>query len=432
MAPHDQDRTSRDSRTELLLDERTSRDSFLDDDAQETTAPRSSGLWSGIALGTCLGFFLATALWSTTSPAQLLPLSTLLPTRDGPSPLPPTHSPPPPPLRQSPVDASSLQPPTINIGAPTPPDQSISHAAQRRSHAIISAVSSPERLLTVQANLQRLPPSAWGCTVCTWNDRVYNVLQRASASASSDVAEDVAARYIVRRCSIVYRHKWKWASLLNATTQQEPTTLRAEFVLVLLDDVNLGPPATFDIAALTELARRHQLSVISPIIPGASNGMMHSRKTDRSHVANHSAEVRLTNTLEVYASLYTGAAWRCLTTMFNNSILHTESDAVGYGYDHCFRAHCGGRQGLALTQTAQHLESYYNDRAKSAASNRSVVIDAAGRRLALAEYNLEDTGMKQMKKLSNWVWRMGHKVPSKRCATMAPQHRYSMVWYEYV
>ena len=111
------DRTFRDSRTKLLLDERTSRDSFLDDDAQETTraAPRSSGLWSGIALGTCLGFVLATALWSITSPARLLPRSTLLSTGREPSPLPPTHSPPPPSPQQI-----SPQIPT-RVGAATPP-----------------------------------------------------------------------------------------------------------------------------------------------------------------------------------------------------------------------------------------------------------------------------------------------------------------------
>ena len=116
---------------------------------------------------------------------------------------------------------------------------------------------------------------------------------------------------------------------------------------------------------------------------------------------------------------------------------------VGYGYDFCYKALCGGRnsrlgvrQGLALTQRVDHLDLYANT--TSSCSTTSCTISLArrassGRRLALGSngngpsYGLREKGHHQMKAITRWVFR----TRGKRCAHMAPQPSENLYWTSY-
>jgi hypothetical protein len=242
----------------------------------------------------------------------------------------------------------------------------------------------------------------------------------------------------MRRCRVEYRPRFKWASLLNATMERQ-WRVAHEYVMVLLDDVVLRRGA-FDASALLDLARRHRLDRVSPLVRGASWDIMRPSAEDARRAAN-GTELRLTNFLESYATLFTAAAWRCYSSMFADDILHNATDAIGYGYDHCFKAHCGAReasgiqQAVALEQMAEHDDVYASAAhgccAPTTGANPNATADVApaGRRLALGStYNLATVGHEQMRLLQRWVWR----TDRRRCSHVAPQQRESVFWSAYV
>ena len=186
---------------------------------------------------------------------------------------------------------------------------------------LVSAVANPSRLVTVHNSLQRFAPSSWDCKVCTWNNDVHELLQRASSAsdklnAGRELAGPAvarAARYVARRCAIVYRRNYKWASLLNATRH---TGASHEFTFVLLDDIEL-PRSSFDAERLLDLARRRRLDVLSPLVRGGSHNFMNPSEAFQRQVKEHGTELRLQLVIEAYATLFTSAAWvhwRCEAT----------------------------------------------------------------------------------------------------------------------
>ena len=48
----------------------------------------------------------------------------------------------------------------------------------------------------------------------------------------------------------------------------------------------------------------------------------------------------------------------CYHSLFNDSILRDPSGALGYGYDRCFAAHCGGKEGILLGHAAYHFQNF--------------------------------------------------------------------------
>lgn len=301
---------------------------------------------------------------------------------------------------------------------------------------LVSAVANPSRLVTVHNSLQRFAPSSWDCTVCTWNNDVHELLQRASSAsdklnAGRELAGPAvarAARYVARRCAIVYRRNYKWASLLNATRH---TGASHEFTFVLLDDIEL-PRSSFDAERMLDLARRRRLDVLSPLVRGGSHNFMNPSEAFQRQVKEHGTELRLQLVIEAYATLFTSAAWGCFSSMFVDDVLHTESEAIGYGYDFCFHAHCSGRphifgrQALALKQLALHLDAAWKCR-WGGCDNHSTNT-SPGRRLGLgSNYNLTDLGMLQVKKLHSWVWRHDRN----RCADISPRPKGNIGWFAF-
>ena len=176
------------------------------------------------------------------------------------------------------------------------------------------------------------------------------------------------------------RQGWRWASLLNATTQQAGAADHAAyvagrtaghaadrhaFIFVMLDDVLLSR-STFNVDKLVDLSRRRRIDVLSPVVLNASQAFMQVDDVPTGSDGRR-PELRMLNAVETYATLFTAAAWRCFTSMFANEVLGGagEKGAIGYGYDMCFAAHCAhglvrpgifGRRALALAQSVQHDE----------------------------------------------------------------------------
>ena len=322
-------------------------------------------------------------------------------------------------------------------------DPAMPAASAPRSMVLVSAVSNPSRLVTVHGSLQRFAPSVWDCTICTWNMDVHQLLQRNSSTSEklshTGPAVARAAQHLTRRCEIVYRRNYKWASLLNATSH---TGASHEFTFVLLDDIQLSN-SSFDAERLLDLARRRRMDVLSPLVQGASHAFMNPTTKDQSQLKEHGMQLRLTTVVEVYATLFTSAAWGCFTSMFADEIIHTKSrEAVGFGYDFCFNAHCSGRpnifgrQGLALSQVALHTDKAWTCPSRGCEKHTSATSPGVtarqlaassehGRRLKMDnDYNLTEVGMMQALQLQRWVWRHDHK----RCANTSPKPKENMRW----
>ena len=358
--------------------------------------------------------------------------------------------------------AGAHEPPNAGTNA-AEGSQLVNASAAARNQVLVSALSKTSRLLTVQRSLEHFAPRSWDCTVFTWNPEVHEALLRGD-ERGDDVG--AAAEEIAKRCAVVYRKGWRWASLLNTSVATEPTSHPAPqaeehaFTFVMLDDIVLPRDRDgFDIDALVDLARKKSVDVLSPIVHGGSRPWMRQSDEDRRRAAginapssllsnppgSSAAELRMVNAVEVYATLYTAAAWRCFASMFDNEVLGTATGAVGYGYDTCWAAHCArwpaihGRLAIALKQSVLHDDQYLRRNSTSANASAEQATTPAdggppkgGRRLALAmgDYGGQDLnrlGLEQMKRLTRWVWKRDHK----RCAHMAPRARESTGWSAY-
>lgn len=164
---------------------------------------------------------------------------------------------------------------------------------------------------------------------------------------------------IATECQLISRPQWGWASLLNLTTPE--VTQRYSHVFVLLDDVLL-PHGAFNLSRLLTLMHRVDLDVVSPTLTGASRIGMSPLQETRSKPTTplEGGCAHLVPVVEIFATLFTSAAWRCFHSLFADEVLRNATGAIGWGYDLCFKAHCGShgirRFGIALSQHAVHTE----------------------------------------------------------------------------
>ena len=141
--------------------------------------------------------------------------------------------------------------------------------AAARGVVLVAAVRPRTNVDLVRRNLQKFEPSRWDCVLLAWH------------------AVDV----IERRCKVIVRTGWKWASLLNAS---RPLVARGDYVhvAVMLDDVELNTQnlerticwsarssgcslgAGFDADERAALVSSHRLGVISPLVVNATNSVM--------------------------------------------------------------------------------------------------------------------------------------------------------------
>ena len=143
-----------------------------------------------------------------------------------------------------------------------------------------------------------------------------------------------------------------------------------DYVMIVVDDLIVPP--SFNATRFVEDARRHNLSKAAPTVWGIQTHVgpvaaFQSIGSSYEHVAyaqrscataGGSCSVRLTTWVETFMTLYTRAAWECHWTMFDDSILHDDVKAFGYGYDRCFKLHCGAqhqRQGVLLDYAVTHM-----------------------------------------------------------------------------
>ena len=222
-----------------------------------------------------------------------------------------------------------------------------------RGLVVVAALGAQSRLPIVGESLRHFDAAQWDCL----------------ALAYAALPEPVP--HVGSRCRLEMRPGWGWASLLNVTT---PAVVAPySHVFVLLDDILL-PKATFNLSTLLRAMGATNVSVISPAVAGASRSSMSVMQRPQGGPPpgkraigwwiQPDAEpqcVRAAATIEAFATLFTVEAWRCYHSMFDNSVLHDATGAVGWGYDICFAPHCadspgGARQGIAVGQMAVHIE----------------------------------------------------------------------------
>ena len=233
------------------------------------------------------------------------------------------------------------------------------------------------------------------------------------------------------------REGYRWASLLNLTT---PATVAPyDYVMVMLDDIALTPE--FDVRRFVDEAARHNLSRASPSVFGAAWGSsvfpwqslgskfednVNAIRSCRAHGGH--CGVRLVSWTESFLTLYTRAAWECYWSMFADAALGlgNERGAIGFGYDRCFKLHCGARhrrQGTLLDFAALHTErksgggsymfvpSWITDGVTDGFSSTGE--KAHGRRLSLIELTREANG--QVARLEQWVRAQHGLGPRAKC-----------------
>jgi len=222
-----------------------------------------------------------------------------------------------------------------------------------RGLVVVAALGAQSRLPIVGESLRHFDAAQWDC------------LALAYAALPQPVP------HVGSRCRLETRPGWGWASLLNLTT---PAVVAPySHIFVLLDDILL-PRATFNLSTLLRAMAATNVSVISPAVAGASRSSMtvmqrpqggpREGERDYGWWIQPDAEpqcVRAAATIEAFATLFTVEAWRCYHNMFDDSVLHNATGAVGWGYDICFAPHCadspgGARQGIAVGQMAVHIE----------------------------------------------------------------------------
>ena len=196
--------------------------------------------------------------------------------------------------------------------------------------------------------------SGWDCLALAWSKDVLT-------------SSDPGAVYIAQRCRVEVRLRMRWGSMQNLTT---PAIVAPyDYIMIVVDDLIVPP--SFNATRFVEDARRHNLSKAAPTVWGIptfqgpvaawqsiGTSFEHVRYAQRScAAAGGRCSVRLTSWVETFMTLYTRAAWECHFSMFDDSILHDDRGVVGYGYDRCFKKHCGAqhwKQGVLLDYAIQH------------------------------------------------------------------------------
>jgi len=125
------------------------------------------------------------------------------------------------------------------------------------------------------------------------------------------------------QCDVEIHRGWKWASMLNLTQLGFHT-----HILVLLDDVRI--PLNFCMSCF--LRDSYGTSVTSPIVLNATWPTTRGSRCQSTRCN--------TNFIETYMKLFTLPALHCYFTMFDWSVLRDNTQAVGWGYDRCFKAAC--------------------------------------------------------------------------------------------
>ena len=183
---------------------------------------------------------------------------------------------------------------------------------------VLVAALSKRTNFSVLAGDLRKHFDGWDCVAVAWHSRVLSNVDVADAPG------DDGAAFLRSRCVIVLREGMKWGSLVNLT-RGAIARRGYEHVALLLDDVKLG--GSFNATELIHLSRTHRLGVLSPRVGHATYDLMQGKYAPRGWP--HSAErvVRLT-ALEQYATLYSRAAWGCMTSLMDDAVSRDGADEM--------------------------------------------------------------------------------------------------------
>ena len=332
-----------------------------------------------------------------------------------------------------------------------------------RGLLVVAALGRSERFHIVRENLKRFDHTAGN-----WDCLLY------AHSAQAEAESQSFKLSTGKSCTMQVRLGWKWASLLNLTTPS--ITYKYTHVFVLLDDILL-PSKTFNLARLLQLQESSEMAMISPSIVGASR--LEMQPPHRSELGSNCVR-QVKNVIEIFATSFRVKSWECLHEMFNNDVLHTSSEAIGWGYDLCYLAHCSsrglGRIGVVESLMAVHTEGpvselNFVDRRKNVttflgkmpglpwiddtllSANRAmkklekleeftrsakeliagyraemdtfVAALNGSRRLSLIEGDLSHIGMRQARRLAKWV----RRHDGKRCFPPLPRVEQPMKIY---
>ena len=112
----------------------------------------------------------------------------------------------------------------------------------------------------------------------------------------------------------------------------------------------------------------------------------------------------------------------CYHSLFDDSILRNPSGALGYGYDRCFAAHCGGKEGILLGHAAYHFQNMRNrDRPWGSMMRIPKVPPLQGRRLNLG-WGLNQNAELQGRRVVAWVEARSLNASRRLCAARGSCH----------
>ena len=217
-----------------------------------------------------------------------------------------------------------------------------------RGLVLIAALGNPRAFPLVRSNLRHF--HGWDCIAYAHvkipPEERFLIVSSADNTSTTE-------------CQLVSRPHWGWASLLNLSTPE--ATSGYSHVFVLLDDVFL-PHDAFSLHGLLTVMRRANLNAVSPTVSGAArigvSPLQRVRKLPEPPLEGGC--VHVVPVIEIFATLFSAAAWRCFHSLFADEVLENATGAVGWGYDLCFKAHCApralGRFGVALSQYAVHTQ----------------------------------------------------------------------------
>ena len=138
---------------------------------------------------------------------------------------------------------------------------------------------------------------------------------------------------VPRRCNVVLLHGTRWAEIINRGSTIIDS-YKCDSHMLMLDDVEIDS-RYFNVNALVNYARKHNIDIASPLVHKATHLWMHNCTKKLEFV-------------EIYITLFRKRAWESFLKLVRFV------PGVGWGYDICLARHY--RSGIDCNQRVTHME----------------------------------------------------------------------------
>ena len=202
-----------------------------------------------------------------------------------------------------------------------------SHAQARPQNAngamnilLVGALGRTSNMSLVSANINMFAAQDWRCVVLAFEHH--------------DLQHTLPPCHLVSPPDAGH---WYWGSLIAHAYRSTHLLSAADRVILLMDDVRL---AGVNLSRLLSWFRPG-VGVVTPRVGGATKYPMVTRHADAT-------AVRI-DAIEIYATLFTGSAFRCWVSMIDALEPHfPRGSIVGWGMDRCYYAMCEPEHGMSV------------------------------------------------------------------------------------